>query len=114
MMNLVYYQPWSLLDRWRHEIDELFTRRSDASLPLPAVTNSTAWRPSVDLQEESDPFILPADGPGVAAKEIEVSADDGTLNVHGERPAMERVNGYSSQHNQIHPRTLLCRITLTS
>ena len=23
MMNLVYYQPWSLMDRWRHEIDEL-------------------------------------------------------------------------------------------
>ena len=35
MMNLTYYQPWSLMDRWRHEIDELFTRNSDASLPLP-------------------------------------------------------------------------------
>src|ERR1700694_4549641 len=56
MMNLVYYQPWSLMDRWRHEIDELFTRSSDASLPLPAVTNSTAWRPSGGLQVESDGF----------------------------------------------------------
>ena len=68
MMNLVYYQPWSLMDRWHHEIDELFTGRSDASLPLPAVTNSTAWSPSVDLQEESDRFILRADVPGVAAQ----------------------------------------------
>src|SRR5882762_2636471 len=83
-MNLVYYQPWSLMDRWRHEIDELFTRSSDASLPLPAVTNSTAWRPSVDLQEESDRFILRADVPGVAAKDIEVSAEDGTLTVRGD------------------------------
>ena len=28
MMNLVYYQPWSLMDRWHREIDELFTRKS--------------------------------------------------------------------------------------
>jgi hypothetical protein len=30
MMNLVYRQPWSLMDRWRREIDELLTRSSDA------------------------------------------------------------------------------------
>ena len=31
MTNLVYYQPWSLMDRWRREVDELFSGRSNAS-----------------------------------------------------------------------------------
>ena len=64
MMNLVYYQPWSMMDRWRREIDELYTRSSDASLP--ALTHSTAsWTPPVDLQEGSDHFVLRATVVGV-------------------------------------------------
>ena len=50
MTNLVYYQPLSLLDRWHREIDELFSRTSDASQP--PVIDSTTWRPPVDLQED--------------------------------------------------------------
>ena len=98
MMNLVYRQPWSLMDRWRREIDELLTRSSDASFPFPAVTNSTAWTPSVDLQEESDHFVLRADVPGVALKDIEVSAQDGTLTIRGERLAREHVKSDGFEH----------------
>ena len=110
MMNLVYYQPWSLMDRWRHEIDELFTRSSDASLP--AVTNSTAWRPSVDLQEESDRFILRADVPGVELKDIEVSAEDGTLTIRGERLASEHVGSHGFEHIERVAGKFLRRFTL--
>src|SRR6185312_5338476 len=112
MMNLVYYQPWSLIDRWRHEIDEVFTRSSDASLPFSAVTNSTAWTPSVDLQEESDHFVLRADLPGVALKDIEVSAEDGTLTVRGERPPREHVGGDGFEHIERVAGTFLRRFTL--
>ena len=111
MMNLVYYQPWSLMDRWRNEIDELFTRSSDASLP--ALTNSTAsWTPSVDLQEESDHFVLRADVPGVALKDIEVSAEDGTLTIRGERLAREHVRSDGFEHIERAAGTFLRRFTL--
>ena len=110
MTNLVYYQPWSLMDRWRREIDELFSRGSDASQP--SATNSTAWRPSVDLQEESDRFVLRADVPGVAAKDIEVSTEDGTLTVRGERPARERVSSDGFEHIERAAGRFLRRFTL--
>jgi HSP20 family protein len=110
MMNLVYYQPWSLMDRWRHEIDELSTRSSDASPP--ALSDSAAWRPSVDLLEENDRFILRADVPGVAAKDIEVSAEDGTLTVRGERPAKERVSSDGFEHIGRATGSFLRRFTL--
>ena len=111
MMNLVYYQPWSMMDRWRREIDELFTRGSDASLP--ALTHSTAsWTPSVDLQEESDHFVLRADVPGVALKDIEVSAEDGTLTIRGERLAREPVRNDGFEHIERAAGTFLRRFTL--
>src|SRR5579864_2706622 len=110
MTNLVYYQPWSIMDRWHREIDELFSRRSEVSQP--AVTNSMAWSPSVDLHEESDRFILRADVPGVAAKDIEVSAEDGTLTVRGERPAKERVSSDGFEHIERAAGTFLRRFTL--
>jgi HSP20 family protein len=111
MTNLVYYQPWSpLLDRWHREIDELFSRRSDASQP--AAPNNTAWSPSVDLQEENDRFVLRADVPGVAAKDIEVSAEDGTLTVRGERPARERGSSDGFEHIERAAGSFLRRFTL--
>jgi len=56
------------MDRWHREMDESFTRRSDASYP--ALSDSAAWRPSVDLQQENDRFVLRADLPRVAPKDI--------------------------------------------
>lgn len=109
-MNLVYYQPWSLMDRWHREVDELFTGRSDPSQPI--VANGAAWTPSVDLTEESDRFVLRADVPGVAAKDIEVSAEDGTLTVRGERPARERASGDGFEHLERAAGTFLRRFTL--
>src|SRR5256885_1466567 len=93
-MNLVYYQPWSLVDRGHYEIDQYFNRSSD--VPQPTATNASTWTPSVDLHEESDRFVLRADVPGVALKDIEVSAEDGTLTIRGERLAREHLgsNGF--------------------
>jgi HSP20 family protein len=110
MMNLVYYQPWSLVDRWYREIEGNFKEGSDASQP--AVTNTTAWNPSIDLQEENDRFVLRADVPGVALKDIEVFAEDGTLTVRGERPARERVNSVGFEHIERDVGTFLRRFTL--
>jgi HSP20 family protein len=106
MTNLVYYQPWSLLDRWHREIDELFSARSDASQP------ATAWSPPVDLQEEGDRFVLRADVPGVVAEDIEVSTEGGTLTVRGERPARERVKTDGFEHIERAACTFLRRFTL--
>ena len=110
MMNLVYYQPWSLMDRWRREIDELYTRSSDASHP--ALANSTTWTPPVDLQEESDRFVLRADVPGVELKDIDVSTEDGTLTIRGERLAREHVKSDGFEHIERVAGKFLRRFTL--
>jgi len=64
----------------------------------------------VDLQEESDRFILRADVPGVAAKDIEVSAEDGTLTVRGERPARSALAATASNTLNAPP-ALFCAVS---
>jgi HSP20 family protein len=109
MMNFVYYQPWSL-DRWYREIERNVNEGSEASQP--ALPNTAAWSPSVDLHEENDRFVLRADVPGVALKDIEVFAQDGTLTVRGERPARERVNTDGFERIERAAGTFLRRFTL--
>jgi len=109
-MNLVYYQPWSLADRWHREIDQYLNRSPDTSQP--AVTDTSTWTPPVDLQEESDRFVLRADVPGVALKDIEVSAEGGTLTIRGERLAREHVSSDGFEHIERVAGAFLRRFTL--
>ena len=110
MMNLVYYQPRSLMDRWQREVAQIFYGESDASQP--AVTNTSTWTPSVDLQEEDTRFLLRADVPGVALKDIEVTAEDGTLTIRGERRAREDAKSDGFEHIERFTGAFLRRFTL--
>lgn len=58
-MTIVRYEPWNLVQ--------------------------APWAPSVDVREDADAFKLQADLPGVAAKDIQVTADQGLLTIRGER-----------------------------
>ena len=80
-MNIVRHEPWALLSRWNREFDG-FASRS----PTPSV----AFIPAVDVREESGRFVVQADLPGVAASDIDVSAEKGVLTISGERKSEKR------------------------
>lgn len=44
-----------------------------------------AWKPSVDVVEETESYIFRADLPGVELSQIDVLFDDGVLTIKGER-----------------------------
>ena len=96
MLNIVRYQPWSLMNRWQRELDEVFAQSSRGSEPVRA--DGAAWMPSVDVYEESGRYLVRADIPGVAATDIEVTAEGGVLTIRGERKADEPVerSGFES------------------
>lgn len=77
-MNLVRFEPWSLLDRNHRD-------------------SGRNWVPAVDIFEEADRFVVRADVPGVNPADIEVNMDNGVLSVAGERPQDDHsdVNGVS-------------------
>lgn len=71
------------MNRWPREFEQLFGR--DIGAAEPAATDRAALMPAVDIQEENDRFVVGADMPGVAAKDIGVFAEDGTLTIRGTR-----------------------------
>jgi HSP20 family protein len=88
-MNVMNYEPWSLLDNLRRDLgqlDQIAARRFGYSGNGESSEQSVAdWVPAVDIVEEKDRFILRADLPGVSAEDIVISMDKGVLSISGER-----------------------------
>lgn len=91
-MTLVRYQPWSMLDQLRKEMDRAFERNATESGSV--VTSD--WTPAVDIRETEDAFVIVADIPGVDAKDIDVHMENGMLTIKGERESekKEEKEGY--------------------
>jgi len=74
-MTVVRYEPWSLLNRLRRELDQSFESPS----------HDASWTPAVDIHEEPRQFVVRADLPGVTPKDIEITAEKGVLALRGSR-----------------------------
>lgn len=86
-MNLVRFEPWSIIDQLHRDLDRLAISRQ----PAGDNENPAAdWAPAIDIIEEKDRFVLRADVPGVDPADIDVSMDNGVLTVSGERKTEAR------------------------
>jgi HSP20 family protein len=95
-MNMVRYEPWSLLNQLHNEIDQLFTPQRRRLGEDNANVATSDWAPAVDIKEEPERFVIHADIPGVDPKDIDVHMEDGILTIRGERQAenKEEREGY--------------------
>jgi HSP20 family protein len=85
-MTLTKYEPWSLLEQMRREMDRAMdTRTAEGS----SVATSD-WVPAVDIKEEKDSFVIVADIPGVDPKDIEVHMENGMLTIKGEKESEKK------------------------
>lgn len=72
------------LTELRNTIDRLFTPTLlDWRSELPSVM--TDWAPKIDLAEDHDKYIIHADMPGIEAKDIEITLENGMLTIKGEK-----------------------------
>ncbi len=88
-MALVRYEPWSMMEQLRKEMDRMYDQRG-ATENGSAVTSD--WSPSVDVKEEAKRFVIKADIPGVDPKDIDVHMENGMLTIKGERKAEHEEN----------------------
>jgi HSP20 family protein len=90
IMNLIRYQrpevAWQGLGRLsslREELDRLFES------PLTELARSSrlmgGWAPALDVYEDKENFVVKAELPGMKREDIEVSFQDGSLSISGER-----------------------------
>lgn len=95
-MNMVRYEPWSLLNQLHGEIDQLFTPQRRRLGEDSANVATSDWTPAVDIKEEPEQFVIRADIPGVDPKDIDVHMENGILTIKGERQSetKEEREGY--------------------
>ena len=96
-MSLTRYEPYSLLDQLQREF---FRNSLRDPLARGAGDNSDVetsdWRPAVDIREEENRYVIHADIPGVEAKDIDITMENGILSIKGERKdeTRDERNGY--------------------
>lgn len=93
-MNIARFEPWTFVDLLRRDLDRLADPRRAVSSDHDSVAD---WVPAVDIFEEKDRYLLRADVPGVNPEDINVSMENGILNVAGERRAELRSEEATAQ-----------------
>lgn len=90
-MSLTRYQTpelaaWPAFDRWAHLRDEMNTL-----FELPSLFSGrhaqlfSGWSPALDLYQNADNVTATVELPGLRKEDIEISLQDGTLTISGER-----------------------------
>jgi HSP20 family protein len=74
----------SALTRLQHDFDRLLGRWPWHDEEPPSVSPAD-WVPAVDVKEEENRFVIRADVPGIATKDIDVTLNNGTLTISGKR-----------------------------
>lgn len=83
MNALLRRGPARELDVLRREMDRLF----DDFVPTPRSASPTVWAPRADIVETNDAYLLSLDLPGIDRDALDITFEDGTLKVSGERRA---------------------------
>lgn len=84
MTNLVRFSPTSELRRMQREIDRLF----DDAFPTRSENGdggAPVWAPRADVSETEEAYVIHLDAPGLKKDEFNISWQDGTLTVSGDR-----------------------------
>lgn len=83
MPELARRRPLGDLPRMIDEMDRLF--ETFFGRPGPALAGEGRWHPAVDVHLTPESVIVRADLPGVDPKKVEVSVEENTLTIKGER-----------------------------
>jgi HSP20 family protein len=107
-MKLTVWEPFRDMDRF-------FSRMGPADFwptmrGLPEVTSSKfQWAPSADISETDREYLVRAELPAVKKEDVQVTLEDGTITIHGERKLREteknekfhRVESFSGEFSRV-------------
>jgi HSP20 family protein len=77
--------PFRDLSRVEREMEEMFGRFSRGWPSLQGEGEALGWAPAVDVVDRNGEVVLRADLPGLTEKDIQLTLQDGSLTIQGER-----------------------------
>lgn len=87
-MNIIRRQnqnPFYGLDHLRDEINSLFDFSYGGLSEMDRGLLETSWSPAVDVYDSKDDIIVKADIPGLEKEDIDVTVEDNTVTIRGEK-----------------------------
>ncbi|HEY1329991.1 MAG TPA: Hsp20/alpha crystallin family protein [Actinomycetota bacterium] len=82
MATLARWDPFRDLMSIQSELNRLFGRTYSGEEPG---STAGAWMPAIDIYETKDRYVVTAELPGIEPEQVEVSVEDSTLTIRGER-----------------------------
>jgi len=101
MMDLVRWNPFEELSSWHRDIDELFNRFVDRRVGGTSAATWGEFLPPVETYTKDGQYIVRLDLPGVDAKDVEITAEAGTLTIKGERKKAHEVKDADYQYSEV-------------
>ena len=95
-MAVVRYEPWNVVSQLQNEINRVFGNLNDTD----SNSATSEWSPAVDVREFSDRFQLLLDVPGVDPKDVEITLDNGTLTIAGNRSEEKAIGTNGAEQPQ--------------
>lgn len=83
--ELLKHHPFSELSELHHTLDRLFDNSFtewNKDFPLPQMSQ---WTPKIDIKDKDGQYLIRADVPGVNAKDIEITLENGMLTLKGKK-----------------------------
>ena len=107
-MKLTVWEPF-------REMDQFLARMTPAQLwpasrALPEISNARLqWAPSADISETEQEYLVRAELPAVKKEDVQVTLEDGTIKIHGERKQQQtektekfhRVESFSGEFSRV-------------
>lgn len=91
-------RPFAFFDEFRRRLERLF-EDVDASFGRPMLGARRARWPKAYLRDEGNELVLTAEVPGLSAKELQITADESSMTISGER-SPEKHEGYSVRREE--------------
>lgn len=84
-----------LMERFRQETEDLFSRFFDDTFLTPVPTEGLVgtWKPMVDVSETDSELLVKVDLPGVEPKDVSITVKEGMLVIEGERKGESEEKG---------------------
>ena len=88
-MNLIRWEPFGEFATLSDRMNRMF---NDPLFRLAPTETVGGWLPPVDIEEEGDRLVLRAEIPGLSRDDIDVSVENGTLTLRGEKKRERKVD----------------------
>ncbi len=85
-MAIVRWDPFDAFLGLQEDLNRLFRKGWLRSPEFGSIFSETGtWAPAIDVYETNDSVVIEAELPGVDPKDVDVSVDEDTLTIKGER-----------------------------